>query len=98
MLGFIRFLIDLLLTCVMVSAGLATIITLSLHGLPILSRGLPMCVALYQNDMLDRLLYTACGCALVEIILLPLAGFALWVFIPRLIRHFKTIRQFRSRR
>ncbi|MCE3234654.1 MAG: hypothetical protein K0Q50_834 [Vampirovibrio sp.] len=88
-----------LMTALVFSASLATIITLLFFGgIPILQKGIPMCGVLMQNNMLDRILYTSCGCALVELILLPLAALGLRIFTPKLLAQFRFVAQHRPKK
>lgn len=92
-----QFIAAFLITAFVFSASLATVITLLFFGgIPILQKGIPMCGVLAQNNMLDRFLYTSCGCAVVELLLLPLAVLGLRVFTPKLLGQFKAVRQFRK--
>lgn len=69
---------------VWVSACLALLLVILTKGLSIIEHGLPICALLARENMLQHLLYTACGCALVELLALPLAALGLWIFLPRL--------------
>ncbi|HEY9687688.1 MAG TPA: hypothetical protein V6C52_12000 [Coleofasciculaceae cyanobacterium] len=75
------------------SSALATAIVLPWKGIPILQHGIPMCGILAQEQMWDRILYTSCGCALVEIVLFPLSLAALKFSAPRLFRQFAYVRR-----
>lgn len=87
--NFLHFLGAFFLSALVFAASLATLLVLlTPKGLRILQHGIPMCGLLAQNNMLDRLLYTSCGCALVEIILIPLALLGLRYFTPHLLRQF----------
>jgi hypothetical protein len=75
------------------SSALAAAIVLPWKGIPILQHGIPMCGVLAQAQLWDQILYTSCGCALVEIILFPLSLVALKFSAPRLFRQFAYVRR-----
>lgn len=47
-----------------------------------------MCGTLIAAGELHMFLYTSCGCAVVELILLPLSAWGVWIFAPRLFRQY----------
>jgi ABC-type Fe3+ transport system permease subunit len=87
------------ITVVMIFApALATVITLVFFGFRIFVNGPKTCVLLYQEGMLDRALYTSCGCALVGGVLILISLLALWWSTPRLRKHFQYVYRHRQRR
>ncbi len=95
----LRFIVAFSMSAFMVALSFSVIMTfLFFGGIPILQKGIPMCALLAREGMLGRLLYTSCGCALVELILLPLAFIGLRYFTPRLIGQFGYVRQLGKKR
>ena len=92
-----HFVAALATTVLAFSVTLATLLTILLFGLRIIQHGIPMCGALAQAGLLHRVLYTSCGCALVELILLPLSLLGVLASAPRLYRQFVHIRTLRQR-
>jgi ABC-type Fe3+ transport system permease subunit len=74
------------------------LITLVFFGFRIFVNGPKTCVLLYQEGMLDRALYTSCGCALVGGVLILISLLALWWSTPRLRKHFQYVYRHRQRR
>jgi hypothetical protein len=71
------------------ATALSLVITIVFFGFKIIVHGSHMCQVLIENNLLNRLLYTSCGCALVEVILLGVSLVTLRFSTPRLLNDYR---------
>lgn len=79
-------------TVLLFAPSLATVITILFFGFRTLIHGGQTCQILFQQNAWNLILYTSCGCAIVEIVLLIISIITIRFSAPQLLKHLLFVR------